>query len=264
MSCVCARALRSIASRPARSSARRSTRAAQHLRPAEDRVERRAQLVRERGEKLVLHRARPLGLGAGGALAVEQLLALLGRFLRRGLAHAGGSVMSRKLHTRPTVAAVDDLHVARTARTRCRPRAPACRTLSGAAMARISSTRARNARRRSSNGDVALEQRPRCSPRSHDRRRECATSRSELLVEVRCTLPSLVGRRESPSVVDSSVARIIDSERARARSVLRLERLLGADQLLLGALAREQDAVARSAARPSAAGSSSSSGCSDH
>ena len=60
----------------------------QHLRPAEDGVERRAQLVGERGQELVLHVAQPLGLGAGGAFAVEQELPLLGRLLR-GLVEPG-------------------------------------------------------------------------------------------------------------------------------------------------------------------------------
>ena len=45
------------------------------LRPAEDRAERRAQLVRQRGEELVLELAHALGLGARGALAVLRLLA---------------------------------------------------------------------------------------------------------------------------------------------------------------------------------------------
>ena len=62
---------------------RSSLRAApQDLRPAEDRVERRPQLVRQRGEELVLHLAHALGCGARGALALEQLLALLGGLLR--------------------------------------------------------------------------------------------------------------------------------------------------------------------------------------
>ncbi len=50
----------------------------QDLRPAEDGVERRAQLVRDDGEELVLQPAGALGLGARGALALQQLaLALL-------------------------------------------------------------------------------------------------------------------------------------------------------------------------------------------
>ena len=43
---------------------RRQPRILQHVRPAEDGVERRAQLVRERGEKLVLHAAGFFRLGA--------------------------------------------------------------------------------------------------------------------------------------------------------------------------------------------------------
>ena len=56
ISSACARALRSITSRPrAQHVRRRRTRpAAQHARPGEDRLERRAQLVRERREELVL------------------------------------------------------------------------------------------------------------------------------------------------------------------------------------------------------------------
>ena len=55
---------------------------AQHLGPAEDGVERRAQLVRQRGQEVVLGVAHALGLGAGGAFAVEQRLALVGGALR--------------------------------------------------------------------------------------------------------------------------------------------------------------------------------------
>ena len=54
MSCVWTRALRSIVSRPARSSSALRAGEAQHLRPAEDGVQRRAQLVRQRGQELVL------------------------------------------------------------------------------------------------------------------------------------------------------------------------------------------------------------------
>ena len=77
ISCACARALRSMASSPlARSSSAWRRAAQQDLRPAEDGVERRAQLVRERGEELVLHPVDPLRLGARHALALEQALAL--------------------------------------------------------------------------------------------------------------------------------------------------------------------------------------------
>ena len=44
----------------------------QQVRPAEDRVERRAQLVRQRGEELVLQAVDRLGLRAGALLALEQ------------------------------------------------------------------------------------------------------------------------------------------------------------------------------------------------
>ena len=82
MSCAWTRALRSMVSRPARSSSALRLGDAQHLGPAEDGVQRRAQLVRERGEEVVLGVAHALGLGAGGALAVEQRLALRGGALR--------------------------------------------------------------------------------------------------------------------------------------------------------------------------------------
>ena len=52
---------------------------AQELRPAEDGIERGAQLVRQRGEKLVLHDAGVLGLGARGAFGLQQLSALVGK-----------------------------------------------------------------------------------------------------------------------------------------------------------------------------------------
>lgn len=48
------------------------------LSPTEDRIERSAKLVRERGEKFVLEAAGALGLGARGAFAFEQALALGG------------------------------------------------------------------------------------------------------------------------------------------------------------------------------------------
>ena len=56
----------------------------QHLGPAEDRGERRAQLVRERGEELVLEPAHALAFGARAALDLDQTLLLGGdaaRFL---------------------------------------------------------------------------------------------------------------------------------------------------------------------------------------
>ena len=87
MSCVCARALRSMVSQALLQSRRgRCAPRPQELRPAEDRVQRRAQLVRERGEELVLHPVRPLGLRAGELLALQELAALFrglpGRLLR--------------------------------------------------------------------------------------------------------------------------------------------------------------------------------------
>ena len=77
MSCVWTRALRSIASRPS-ASVRRvlAAAAASTLRPADDGVQRRAQLVRQRGEEVVLEAVGALGLGPRGALAGQQPLAL--------------------------------------------------------------------------------------------------------------------------------------------------------------------------------------------
>ena len=49
----------------------------QHVGPAHDRVERRAQLVRQHRDQVVLHPAHALGRAARDPLAVEQLLALL-------------------------------------------------------------------------------------------------------------------------------------------------------------------------------------------
>ena len=63
-------------------SASSASRAQQDLGPAEDRVERRAQLVRERREELVLHQADALDLGARRALGLEQPRALVGGALR--------------------------------------------------------------------------------------------------------------------------------------------------------------------------------------
>ena len=59
MSWVCARTLRSMTSSPRRMRGRVEVARAQHHRPAEDRGERRAQLVGERGQELVLG---PVGL----------------------------------------------------------------------------------------------------------------------------------------------------------------------------------------------------------
>ncbi len=53
----------------------------QHLGPAQDGCQRRAQLVRQGGQELVLEAAGAFGFGAGAAFAVEQDLALLGRAL---------------------------------------------------------------------------------------------------------------------------------------------------------------------------------------
>ena len=75
ISWVCTRAFRSIVSSPFSRSAWSSSAAAQDLRPAEDRVERRAQLVRQRRQELVLDaRSCRSAAAAGRALALEQRL----------------------------------------------------------------------------------------------------------------------------------------------------------------------------------------------
>ena len=71
MICACARALRSMTLEPSRELRAGAVHAAQHLRPAEDRIQRRAQLVAERREELVLHAARALGFAARGALGLQ-------------------------------------------------------------------------------------------------------------------------------------------------------------------------------------------------
>ena len=74
---ACARALRSIVAAALATSTAPALRPAEQVGPAEDGVERRAQLVRQRGQELVLHAARPLGLDARLALGREQRLALV-------------------------------------------------------------------------------------------------------------------------------------------------------------------------------------------
>ena len=84
MSCACARALRSMVSSARAAGSLVEPPAAQHVRPAEDGGQRRAQLVRDGGEELVLEAVGALGLGARRALAREQPLALLLGRLRVG------------------------------------------------------------------------------------------------------------------------------------------------------------------------------------
>jgi hypothetical protein len=72
----------------------RALRSLQHAGPAEHRVERRAQLVRERGQEFVLQGAEPFGLVARGALAREQVLALGGGGAR-DLQHARVGLQAR-------------------------------------------------------------------------------------------------------------------------------------------------------------------------
>ena len=68
--------------------------ARQHVGPAHHGVQRRPELVGQRGEEVVLQPVRPLGLGAGDPLVLEQLQPILGLTLeglldpplRRGVA----------------------------------------------------------------------------------------------------------------------------------------------------------------------------------
>ena len=78
ISCVWTRALRSMVSSPLADLLGIGRARAENLRPAEDGVERRAQLVRQGRQEVVLHVAHPLGGVAGRALAFEQRLALVG------------------------------------------------------------------------------------------------------------------------------------------------------------------------------------------
>ena len=72
----------------------------QHVRPAHDRVQRRAQLVRQHRDQVVLHAREPLGLAARHALAVEQFLALPRQQLAlrdvRGHRHADAGLDRRR------------------------------------------------------------------------------------------------------------------------------------------------------------------------
>ena len=78
-SCAWSCALRSMTSRARRELAA-SILPSEQPRPAQDRVERRAQLVREHGEKLVLRAIGRLCLAAGLRLAAEQVFAFTLRF----------------------------------------------------------------------------------------------------------------------------------------------------------------------------------------
>ena len=79
ISCTCARALRSITSmaRAATSARFGSPPLQQHLRPAQDGAQRRAQLVRQRRQELVLDPRGALRGHARAALGLQHLLALL-------------------------------------------------------------------------------------------------------------------------------------------------------------------------------------------
>ena len=109
MSCACTRALRSIASTPAPASGSLlSMRRLSELRPPDDRVERRPQLVRQRGQEFVLQAVGALGLGARGPLAAEQPLALgldrraLGDVGAQRQAHVGHRSEPRRSTRAPT------------------------------------------------------------------------------------------------------------------------------------------------------------------
>ena len=80
MSWVWARALRSMVSSPCAGPRASSSAVPQDLRPAEDRVQRRAQLVRQRGQELVFQRLRPLRRAPRRALALEEVCPLLAAF----------------------------------------------------------------------------------------------------------------------------------------------------------------------------------------
>ena len=75
MICACARALRSIVSRPRAWSSLPRLQSPQQRRPAQDRVQRRAQLVRQRREELVLEPADALGFLARRALRFQRFFA---------------------------------------------------------------------------------------------------------------------------------------------------------------------------------------------
>ena len=74
MSCACARVLRSTTSSACARLRFVETAAAQEPHPAEDRVQRRAQLVRNGGDELVLAAAQRFGFAARILLALEQRL----------------------------------------------------------------------------------------------------------------------------------------------------------------------------------------------
>ena len=81
MSCTCALALRSMVFEPPVKAAGVEGLSAQDPRPAEDRVERRAELVRSDREELVLGAVRRLGLAPRVFGDREELLSLLQRGL---------------------------------------------------------------------------------------------------------------------------------------------------------------------------------------
>ena len=102
------RAFRSIVSSPCLSSSTLKFADSEDMRPTQHGIQWRAKFVAQRREKLVLHAARPLGLRARFALAIQQaqslaigLLGLLDAFLRAASAFFR-SVMSRATLDAPT------------------------------------------------------------------------------------------------------------------------------------------------------------------
>ena len=89
MSWACSRVLRSMISIARRAGRLVQVTARQQARPAEDRVERRAQLVRQRGQELVLRAVGGLGLQPRLLLALEELTTFfLGAVQRQRVAQA--------------------------------------------------------------------------------------------------------------------------------------------------------------------------------
>ena len=92
---VCARALRSMTAMPCRTRSGGTSSALQHLRPSEDRGQRRAQLVRDRREELVLRAVRILGLATRGLLLGDQLREVVPHRVERAC-RARGLPMARR------------------------------------------------------------------------------------------------------------------------------------------------------------------------
>ncbi len=106
--CACARALRAMTSRPSRTCARVRMLGEEHVRPPENRVERRAQLVGQRREEVVLQRAGSLQLFARDPLGFEQALVLVDVEIHAEHAErlAIGAVFELRLAAQPATRAV--------------------------------------------------------------------------------------------------------------------------------------------------------------